>query len=52
MDHNKESNIKRPKKSNKEKKTFDKYGKNTQKGLRIKGDKYSDAISSRKLIEQ
>ena len=42
MDHDKESNTKRSKKSNKEKKTFDKYGKNTHKGLRIKGDKYKE----------
>lgn len=36
MDHITESNTKRSKKSSKEKNTFDKYGKNTQKGARIK----------------
>ena len=36
-----ENNIKRNKKSDKMKNTFDMYGKNTSKGLRIKQEKQS-----------
>ena len=36
MDHYKEPKTKHYKKSSKEKNTFDKYGKNTQKGACIK----------------